>query len=386
MTHKAKLKEPLSTRAEVRIDIDAYKHNINVLQSALSLNTQLWVVVKADAYGHGSGVIAKAAVEAGIARLCVATLSEARFLRDLLGEDIPILIMGPLNVSGVRSAIDLGVSFAVLNEHTINVLQQVYELEDSPQKKALVHLKVDTGMGRWGVPLDNALSSLRRLEAIDGVNVEGLMTHFASADDMLSDFFELQLERFTKLVDQARDISTQLIVHAANSAASMRSDSTHFDAVRCGIASYGMDPFQADASLHNLKPVLSVRSNVADIRTLKAGESTGYNQCFIASGEQLIAEVPIGYADGVRRAIGKEKGVVLIKGKKYPIVGNVSMDHISILVDNQVCIGDVVTVIGSDENECITAEDHARWAQTISYEITCGISDEPRIMRNIVGS
>jgi alanine racemase len=246
---------------------------------------------------------------------------------------------------------------------------------------ARVHLKVDTGMGRWGVRLEDAIDCLDRLLAIDGVEVEGVMTHFATADDLDDDgFFDLQLQRFTELVVQARERVPGIVAHAANSAATLRSDAAHFDAVRCGVATYGLDPMQVDPARHGLDPVLSLRSHVAMVRDLQPGESTGYGRSFIATEPTRIARVPIGYADGVRRALAN-RGHALVHGVARDIVGNVSMDHISLRVDEGVSVGDVVTLIGRDAGAWVGAEHHAQWADTINYEVTCGIAGEPRLLR-----
>jgi alanine racemase len=234
---------------------------------------------------------------------------------------------------------------------------------------ARVHLKVDTGMGRWGVRLEDAIDCLDRLLAIDGVEVEGVMTHFATADDLDDDgFFDLQLQRFTELVAQARERVPGIVAHAANSAATLRSDAAHFDAVRCGVATYGLDP------------VLSLRSHVAMVRDLQPGESTGYGRSFIATEPTRIARVPIGYADGVRRALAN-RGHALVHGVARDIVGNVSMDHISLRVDEGVSVGDVVTLIGRDAGAWVGADPHAQWADTINSAVTCGIAGEPRLLR-----
>jgi alanine racemase len=254
-------------------------------------------------------------------------------------------------------------------------------------RRARVHLKVDTGMGRWGVPLADAAEHLERLLELDGVDMEGVMTHFATADQSEDDgFFEQQLERFTSFADVARERVPNVLVHAANSAATLRDARAHFDAVRCGVATFGLDPQQRDAARHGLEPVLSVRSHVADIRALAPGESTGYERGFVADDDVLVAVVPIGYADGVRRSLGRGTGRAVVRGVACPIIGNVSMDHVSLLVDADVQRGDVVTLLGVDGDEAVTAEDHARWASTINYEITCGMADEPRLLRVHAGS
>ncbi|MCW2949528.1 MAG: alanine racemase [Thermoleophilia bacterium] len=371
-------------RAEVRIDLEAYRSNLHALRDRLANDAQLWAVVKANAYGHDVDRIAQAAVAAGARRLCVATLSEARHLRQI-GIRVPMLIMGPLDAPSMRRALDLDVSVTVLSNTMIDALADEAATNGSVARagrRAHVHLKVDTGMGRWGVPSSAAMPALERLLSIEGVEVEGVMTHFATADDEHDDgFFDLQLERFTRFVSEAKArIPEGLVAHAANSAATLRSDAAHFDAVRCGVATYGLDPQQVDASRHDLRPVLTVRSHVADIRSIAPGESTGYSRSYVATEPVRIAEVPIGYADGVRRSLGNS-GSALVRGRRCAIVGNVSMDHMSLVVGSDVEIGDVVTVIGTDGDEQVTTEHHARWAGTINYEITCGIADEPRLLR-----
>lgn len=373
-------------RAEVRIDLGAYRHNVQLLSDRLHGGAQLWAVVKANAYGHDVDRIAQEAVVAGARQLCVATLSEARHLRQS-GIRVPMLVMGPLDAPSIRRAIDLDVSISVLDLGMLAALEQVVSEEQSAARRARVHLKVDTGMGRWGVRPADALGALDRLlDHGAAVEVEGLMTHFATADDEADNsFLREQLATFEPIVAAARDRVPGILVHAANSAATLAQPSTHFDAVRCGVATYGLDPMQRDASRHGLRPVLSVRSYVADVKRLEPGESTGYCRTFVAREPVLVAEVPIGYADGIRRALGNT-GHALVRGAPRPVVGNVSMDHLSLLVDEHVAVGDVVTLLGSDGAHSVTAEEHAEWAGTINYEVTCAVADEPRLLRVHVGA
>jgi alanine racemase len=368
-------------RAEVRIDLGAYRRNVMSLRDRLEHGCHLWAVVKANAYGHDVDRLAQEAVAAGARRLCVATLSEARELRQN-GIRASMLVLGPLDEPSVRRAVDLDVAITVLSEDMLAGLEHAAAGGAwSGRRVARVHLKVDTGMGRWGVPLHQAMPALERLLALQGVEVEGIMTHFATADDVDDDgFFDLQLERFTQVVAAARERVPGIVAHAANSAATLRDERAHFDAVRCGVATYGLDPMQQDPARHGLEPVLSLRSHVADVRELQPGESTGYSRTFVASEPVRIAKVPIGYADGVRRSLAN-RGNALVHGTERPIVGNVSMDHISLLVDDTVGVGDVVTLIGRDGAGWIGAEHHARWADTINYEVTCGIAGEPRLLR-----
>lgn len=368
-------------RAEARIDLSAFRRNVMSLRDRLAGDAQLWAVVKANAYGHDVDRLAQEAVAAGARRLCVATLSEARQLRQN-GIRASMLLMGPLDEPSVRRAVDLQVSFAVLGEAMLDGLERA--AADGAwrgQRPARVHLKVDTGMGRWGVPLASAERALERLLDLDGVEVEGIMTHFATADDLDDDgFFATQLERFEALVERARALVPGIVAHAANSAATLRDERSHFDAVRCGVATYGLDPMQQDPRAWGLEPVLSLRSHVAHVTVLEPGESTGYGRTWVADSPTRVARVPIGYADGLRRALSN-RGVALVRGVERPIVGTVSMDHVSLLVDASVREGDVVTLIGADGDAWIGAEHHARWAGTINYEVTCSIAGEPRLLR-----
>jgi alanine racemase len=360
-------------RAEVRIDLSAYRRNVMALRDRLTGDAQLWAVVKANAYGHDVDRLAQEALAAGARRLCVATLSEARQLRQN-GIRASLLVMGPLDEPSLGRAADLSVSITVLGESMLEAVAGC-------ARPLRVHLKVDTGMGRWGVSLESAPAALQRLVELPNVEVEGVMTHFATADDLDDDgFFALQLERFEQFAQHARALVPGVLVHAANSAATLREPRAHFDAVRCGVATYGLDPMQGDPREHGLHPVLSLRSHVARVARVEPGGSTGYGRTWIAREPALVARVPIGYADGVRRALGNQ-GHVLVRGVARPMVGTVSMDHVSVLVDEGVREGDVVTVIGVDGDEWIGAEHHARWADTINYEVTCGIAGEPRLLR-----
>ncbi|MEO6867942.1 MAG: alanine racemase [Gaiellales bacterium] len=368
-------------RAEVRIDVAAYRRNLMTLRDSLTGDAQLWAVVKANAYGHGVDRLAQEAVAAGAKRLCVATLSEARELRQN-GLRTSLLVMGPLDEPSMRRAVELDAAITVLGEEMLENIERAARAGTwGGQRRARVHLKIDTGMHRWGIPHDQAMQALERLLALDGVDVEGVMTHFATADVLEDDgFFETQLTRFTAFAEHARERVPGVIVHAANSAATLRDPRAHFDAVRCGVATYGLDPMQDDPARWGLAPVLSLRSYVAELRDLQPGESTGYGRTFIAAEPTRIAIVPIGYADGIRRAVSNV-GVVLIHGERHDIVGNVSMDQISVIVGEKITLGDTVTLIGHDGPGWIGAEHHARWADTINYEVTCGVALEPRLLR-----
>jgi alanine racemase len=236
-----------------------------------------------------------------------------------------------------------------------------------------LHIKLDTGMGRLG---EKDRDEARRLAGRD--RVVGLMTHFATADEPGDDYFPAQLERFREFVDAVgRD---DLLVHAANSAATFRDPAAHFDLVRCGIAIYGMDPFGEEPAERGLEPALSLHSWVGAVRRFEPGESAGYGRRWAASQPTWVATVPIGYGDGWRRGLTNDCDV-LIGGRRHPVVGTVSMDNVTVDLggETDVSVGDEVVLIGRQGDERILAEEVARRLDTINYEITCGLS--PRVRR-----
>jgi alanine racemase len=285
--------------------------------------------------------------------------------------------MGPLDAAAMRRAADLDVAVTVLSTQMVDAVPHVGGTASRPLR---VHLKVDTGMGRWGIAPGDLAAALDSISGAPGVELEGIMTHFATADDLVDPWFDTQRSLFDDVVATVRDRFPNVIAHAANSAATVRGSEAHYDAVRCGVAIYGLSPTQGDPADDGLRPVLSLRSVVADIRARAAGESVGYCRTFIAEKDSLVGLVPFGYADGLRRLLSN-RGEAVVNGKRVPIVGNISMDHSSLLIDDDVKVGDVVTFIGRDGAVQITAEDHARWANTINYEITCGVALEPRLRR-----
>jgi alanine racemase len=368
------------SRAVCEVSMEAVRANVRSMRSRLQRGTELWAVVKANAYGHDVHRVAESVIAEGVRRLCVATLSEAMQLRRG-GIRVPLLVMGPLDAASIDRAHEVDIDISVLSGSMVEaVLARAHQ---SPGRALRVHLKVDTGMGRWGIPLEQASAALDVLVDAPGIEVVGVMTHFATADDEQDDgFFDAQLARFSEYVASARCRVPSLMVHAANSAATIRSSEAHFDAVRCGVALYGLSPFQSDPRSVGLVPAMTVHSHVADIRQLAPGESVGYGRAFIADRPCSVALVPIGYADGIRRALSGT-GEAIVGGVRVPYAGTVSMDHLSLVLPDgmHVDTGDVVTLIGADGDACITAEEHAVWSGTINYEITCGVADEPRLQR-----
>ena len=335
-------------RSEVTIDLGAVRHNARVLLDALG-GAQLWAVVKANGYGHGATDVAGAALAAGASVLCVATVPEALALR----REFPaarIIVMGPALDREVGRARDAHVELVVSSG-------------DVPPG-VRVHVKLDTGMGRWGI---SELVS-------PALEVVGLMSHLATADTDAA-YAEWQIERFR----QATAPYTHLERHIANSAAALRYPSAAFDAARCGIALYGLSPFGADPAEDGLHPVLAWSSHVALVRQLRAGQSTGYGRRFVAEGDTSIGIVPVGYADGFRRDLTGT--TVRVDGEPRRVVGTVSMDAFAVELDGEVPAGTPVTIIGRG----VLAEEHARVAGTITYELACGIDSSPlRARRTVV--
>jgi alanine racemase len=335
-------------RSLVTLDLAAIRDNASRLLG-LAAGAELWAVVKADGYGHGAADVARAALEAGASALCVATVGEALALRPAV-PGARIVVLGPSAPAEVEHARAAG-------------LELVAERLPLPEGVP-VHLKLDTGMGRWG------LSEL----VAPGREVVGLLTHFASADRDLA-FTELQLARFL----EATAPYAHLTRHAANSAATLRLPAARLDAVRCGIALYGISPFGTDPAEDGLRPALRWRSELAGVRLLAPGESTGYGRAFVADRPTWIGLVPVGYADGFRRDLtGTE---VLVGGERRRAIGTVSMDCFAVELEEALPAGTPVTLLG----EGVLAEEHARVAGTIAYELVCGINARtPRARREVV--
>ena len=335
-------------RSELTLDLGAVRRNARTLVRTLA-GAQLWAVVKANAYGHGAVEVAAAALNEGAAALCVATVPEALELRP----EFPlarILVMGPTASSReIAQAREAGLELAVSG--------------DEIPEGVRVHLKLDTGMGRWG------LSELPKPSA----QVVGLMTHLATADtDPV--FAEEQVERFRA----ATAAYSNLTRHAANSAAALRLPSARFDAVRCGVALYGLSPFGEDPAVDGLEPALSWRSYLAQVKRLEPGESTGYGRRFVAEETTWIGIVPVGYADGFRRDLTGTR--VRVGGELRPVVGTISMDAFAVALEREEPVGSPVTLLGHG----VLAEDHARVAGTINYELVSRLNADPNRARRVV--
>jgi alanine racemase len=335
-------------RSEITIDLGALRRNARRMREVLG-DAELWAVVKADGYGHGAVDVAAAVLDEGAGALCVATVAEALELRAAF-PDARILVMGPSVGREVEAAREARLELTVSGG-------------DVPAGFP-VHLKLDTGMGRWG------LAQLPEISA----EVVGLMTHLATADSD-PDFAREQLRRF----DEATRRYSHLVRHAANSAAALRLPESRLDAARCGIALYGLSPFGGNPRDDGLEPVLRWTSHLAQVKQLGPGESTGYGRRYVAGEATQIGIVPVGYADGFRRDMtGTE---VMIEGERRRVVGTISMDALAVELPGPLPVGTPVSLIGDG----VLAEEHADRADTINYEIVSQIDSRPgRARRTVV--
>lgn len=363
-------------RAVARIDLGAVRANCERLKAELD-GAELCAVVKADGYGHGADTCAEAALAGGATRLAVATAGEAGQIGRRL-QHVKLLTMGALTEEEVDAVISAGSELALWREDFRRV---VAARARAHGHRARVHVKYDTGMGRLGnADAGEVLELCRACAADPDLELAGIWTHFATADEADSEYFDEQLARFDEVAAAVKAEHPGAIAHAANSAAVLRDRRSHFDMARCGVAIYGLDPFQADPVEQGLRPALSLRSYVADVKRLPAGASAGYGRRWKAPADTWVGVIPLGYGDGVRRALSNNADV-LVRGRRHPLVGTISMDNITIDLgpETEVEPGDEAVLIGGQGDEAILAEEVARRLETINYEVTCAIS--PRVPR-----
>ena len=353
-------------RALARVNLAAIERNCARLESAAA-PAALCAVVKADGYGHGALPAARAAQAGGAAWLAVATAAEAAELR-AGGVEGPLLVLGALSPEELDVALLAGADVTCWREAAAEAIaRRAEELGLRPG----VHVKLDTGMGRLGTrDAGEATRTAGAVAAAPGLRLAGVFTHFATADDDPG-FLREQLAAFTAWADEQRTHHPDVIVHAANSAATLAEPAARLDMVRCGVAIYGLDPFQADPAEQGLEPALELRSYLAEVKPCAKGESAGYGRRFVAERDTWLGTIPIGYGDGYRRGL-TDNAEVIVDGRRAPVVGAVSMDNITIDLgpEPQAEPGAPVALIG----EGVRAEELARRLDTINYEITCGIS------------
>jgi alanine racemase len=332
-------------------------------------------VVKANAYGHGSTAVSRAAVEAGADYLGVANLKEALELREA-GILSPILILTESPTSVADEVVQHGLTQTIYSFSEAKALSDESEKRKKPVK---VHVKIDTGMGRVGVLPSEAMAFITKVASLPGLKLEGIFTHFAKAEDPEDHFTADQFQKFQQIAARVPQIPLK---HSANSAAALFHRQTHLDMVRVGLMMYGLYPQGNSRRLISLKPALSFKSRVTYLKTVPAGTPLSYGSTYATPNETAIATIPVGYADGYSRRLSN-RGQVLIRGRRYPVVGRVSMDLTLVNVGSGgVEMGDEVVLIGEQNGQIISAEEIAALEDTISYEVVCSIGKRvPRVYK-----
>jgi alanine racemase len=357
-------------RALARIDAGAIERNCARL-AAVAAPAALCAVVKADGYGHGAAAAARAAQRGGARMLAVATAAEAAAVR-AAGLEGPLLVMGALSEDELAVALDAHAELVAWREDFVAALAARADAAGTG-----VHVKLDTGMGRLGTR--DAAEARRVAEVVaaaEPLHLAGAMTHFATADDDPA-FMAEQLAAFLPWADAIAARHPGVARHAANSAATLAAPDARLDLVRCGVAIYGLDPFQRDPAAHDLEPALEFVSYLAEVKRAAPGQSVGYGRTWIAEGETWVGTVPVGYGDGVRRGLGN-RIEILVEGRRVPLIGTVSMDNVTVDLgpgpSPPVQRGAEAVLLGARDGERVRAEDWAHALGTINYEVTCGIS------------
>ncbi|MGG4266384.1 alanine racemase [Peribacillus simplex] len=356
------------------VNLDNIFENISLMKKRLRNGVSLFAVVKANAYGHGDYDVAKTALEAGADFLSVAFLDEALALRKK-GILAPILVLGASRPESAALAADYGISVTVFDVAWLEKAKDLLK----PGQVLQVHVKVDSGMGRIGFrDKDQLLKVESLLNGETCFNFQGIFTHFATADELKTDFYERQLASFKGMLSAL--IKRPEYIHAANSAASLRFSDPEWNAMRMGISMYGLSPSMEMKPIlpFPLKQAISLRTKMVAVKQLSKGESVSYGATYTAEGDEWIGTLPIGYADGwIRKLQGQE---VLVDGTRVPIVGRICMDQCMIKLPRSFPVGTEVTLIGDDGDESITVDEVAAKLETINYEVTCMIGARvPRI-------
>lgn len=358
----------------VSVDLDAIKQNVSQILDRSGV--RVIAVVKANAYGHGAVPVAKAALEAGATWCGVARVNEAIELRQA-GIDCSILLLGYSPETRYEEMIANRVSMTVWG---FDQADKISAAASRTSQQAHLHIKVDTGMSRLGIDPGEVLELIEGIAKFPNLQIEGLFTHFARADESDPGPTDTQEAQFDELLEKLKNAGIQIpLIHAANSAASLTRPSVHFNCVRLGIAMYGLHPSAECPLPPGFRPALSWKSVLSQVKTLPAGRGISYGHTYVTSKEERIGTIPVGYADGFRRIAGNH---VLVRGHKVPVIGRVTMDQILVQLDGvpDARAGDQVVLIGEQEGSRITAEEIAEKWDTINYEVTSGISHRvPRI-------
>ena len=360
---------PYGARAWVEVDLDAAAENVRVLRSRLREGTRLMAVLKADAYGHGAVPAARRLLREGVEMIGVGDSTEAIELREA-GIAAPLLVLGAIVPGEVEKVVAYGVAASIHSQSRLELLAQAAA---ALGRKAPVHLKVDTGMGRLGASPALAVSLARALASSPHLSFEGLATHYASASSPVPFQTSSQFEEFRKVIeDLGREDLLPPLVHASSTAAVLGPLREHFGMVRLGGGIWGIDPGNLDGSGLSLRPCLSLRTQVIFLKDFPSGSPVGYHRTYETTRASRIATLPIGYNDGYGWGLGN-RASALVRGRRVPVVGAVSMDYTTVDVTEVQGVepGDVVTLLGRDGDEEIRVEELARLLRTIPYEITC---------------
>ncbi|MAE69499.1 MAG: alanine racemase [Gemmatimonadetes bacterium] len=362
-------------RTWLEIDLDRLAANTAAVGRHVGGAERILATVKADAYGHGVVFCARAFVEAGVGWLGVATVEEGVEIRRA-GLRAPVLVLSPIGVDEVAASAAHGLSITVSSVVYIEEIARV-----ATQGRIGVHIGIDTGMGREGALPEEASALIRRAYSIPELRVEGVFTHFPSADEGERAFTLGQLERFEAILNTAGVAGEPLLRHAANSAGVLDFPESHLDLVRPGLLLYGLYPSGAVSRTVRVDPVLAFKSRVTHIKRIPAGHPVSYGRRFHAERPTEIACVAVGYADGFSRRLSCERGEVLIDGRRHPVIGSVTMDQILVKLDgdSSVDVGDPVVLIGEDGAESIDVIEMAAIRETIPWDVLTGIG--PRVPR-----
>jgi alanine racemase len=377
-----KLMELTVSRCWSEIDLSAFIRNIQRLRKSIGHDIEILIPIKADAYGHGAVEMAKAAGEAGISYFGVSSLEEAIGLRKE-GIEGRILFLTPPLREQLPQMIKYDITTVLAD---LDIAFELGQLAGDRGKVASVHVEVDTGMGRTGISWKNAAGELVKISGIQGLELQGIMTHFSRADESSPDFTMLQIERFSEVLSQVpKELLDRLILHASNSAASIRFPAARYSMIRPGLYLYGISPLDwKEQDIEEPEPVLSLRSRVVLVKIVAEGDPVSYGGKWVAPGERRIATISAGYRDGVSYALSRG-GRVLIRGKPFSIAGSVCMDMmmVDLADDTQVAPGDPVTIIGVDGSERISAREVAKISGTIPYDVLCSVGMRvPRVYRS----
>ena len=352
--------------AWVEVNLDSIEKNILELKKYLKPHSKLFAVVKADAYGHGAVMIAPILLASGVDFLGVSSIDEGLQLREAKIQ-APILVLGAVPVWSFDWAATNNISVSVFSEEHIEACKQTFEKTGIKPK---VHVKIDTGMNRIGVRPENAVGFINKIKKSDFIELEGIFTHFATAET--ESYAKEQYQKFQSVINAIDH--NGLLIHCCNTSAVVCYDDFSYNMARVGVGIYGLQPdLTPNTSKPNLKQAISLRGRITNIHTAQKGEGVSYSHTFQTSGTTKIATIPIGYADGVFRGLSN-KIYGIVNGKKIKQIGNITMDQMMFdITDCDVKEGDTITLLGQDGEQFISIDEWAKILGTIHYELTCAL-------------